>query len=232
MDDSFSFPGAFDDRNGPAEQITWRVNPSTRRQPPGVAGYEIVTMIRGVRFTSYDFDDLEPDQPAEAMAAELSLGRLSGELADAVLRGDLPCTIEVADGRRESAFLSFALTLPSADRSAERTPGPKFLRLSIVIADEHFEVTDDWFEDGVLRLDQAVHAAGARLVCCATCLYSDYSPAGHGLMSIRCHRGAKTQYLAVRSKREYWSVPVTEDVMETYLCPEYSTRIPGTGYRG
>ena len=106
-----------------------------------------------------------PDQPAEAMAAELSLGRLSGELADPVLRGDLPCTIEVADGRRESAFLSFALTLPSADRSAERTPGPKFLRLSIVIAGEHFEVTDDWFEDGVLRLDQAVHAAGARLVC-------------------------------------------------------------------
>lgn len=51
-------------------------------------------------------------------------------------------------------------------------------------------------------------------------------------MGMRCHRGAKTQYLAVRSKREYWSVPVTEDVMETYRCPEYSTRIPGTGYHG
>jgi len=51
-------------------------------------------------------------------------------------------------------------------------------------------------------------------------------------MGMRCHRGAKAQYLAVKSKREYCGVPVTEEVMETYLCPEYATRIPGTGYRG
>ena len=47
-----------------------------------------------------------------------------------------------------------------------------------------------------------------------------------------CHRDAKEQYLAVRSKLDYWSVPVTEVVMETYVCPEYERRIPGTGYRG
>jgi hypothetical protein len=33
-----------------------------------------------------------------------------------------------------------------------------------------------------------------QLVCCITCLFSDYSPAGHGLTGIRCHRGAKEQY--------------------------------------
>jgi hypothetical protein len=47
-----------------------------------------------------------------------------------------------------------------------------------------------------------------------------------------CHRDAKDQYLAVRSKADYWYVPVTEGVMETYLCPEYQRRVRGTGYRG
>ncbi len=47
-----------------------------------------------------------------------------------------------------------------------------------------------------------------------------------------CHREAKVQYLAVRSKADYWSVPVTERVPETHLCAEYERRVPGTGYRG
>jgi hypothetical protein len=91
-------------------------------------------------------------------------------------------------------------------------------------------MTDDWFEEGTLRLDDALRPS--RLVCCVTCLYSDYSPAGHRLMGMRCHRDAKDQYLAVRSKADYFHVPVTEDVPETYLCDEYERRIPGTGYRG
>src|SRR5262249_1529919 len=40
--------------------------------------------------------------------------------------------------------------------------------------------------------------AGVRLACCVTCLFSDYSPAGHGLLGMQCHRSAKEQYLAVR----------------------------------
>jgi hypothetical protein len=231
MESGFSFPGAFTDRHG-TEQITWWVSPSTRRQPPGVMGYEIETTIRGVTFWGYDFDGLEPREPDQAIAAGLPLSRLSGELADSVIKGDLPCTIEV-DGQRAPAVVSFTLTLPSAERGPERQdPSPKNLHLSLTVADQRCEVDDDWFEDGVLRLDRAARRVGARLVCCVTCLYSDYSPGGHGLMGMSCHRGAKAQYLAVRSKLDYWSVPVTEDVMETYLCPEYERRIPGTGYRG
>ena len=49
---------------------------------------------------------------------------------------------------------------------------------------------------------------------------------------MRCHRDAKGQYLAVRSKADYFHVPVTEDVPETYLCDEYERRTPRTGYRG
>ena len=231
MESGFSFPGVFTDRHG-TEQITWHVSPSTRRQPPGVMGYAIETTIRGVTFWGYDFDGLEPSDADDALAAGLSLSRLSGELAASVIMGDLPCTIEV-DGQRAAAVVTFTLTLPSAERGPERQyPSPKNLHLSLTVADQRFDVDDDWFEDGVLSLDQAVRRVGASLVCCVTCLYSDYSPGGHGLMGMSCHRGAKEQYLAVRSKLDYWSVPVTEDVMETYLCPEYERRVPGTGYRG
>ncbi len=65
-----------------------------------------------------------------------------------------------------------------------------------------------------------------------TCQFSDYSPYGHGLMGMRCHRGAKEQYLAVRSKDDYFSVPKTEEVMETHSCAEFELRTRGTGYRG
>jgi Family of unknown function (DUF6304) len=227
VESSISFPGAFVDRDG-TEQITWLVNPSTRHVPRGTTGYEIETTIRGVPFWGYDFDGLEPRDPNQAIAAGLSLSRLSGELADSVIRGDLPCTVEV-DGLRARAVITFTLMLLNAER---QDLSPKSLHLSLAIAGQRCDVDDDWFEDGILQLDQAASRIGPRLVCCATCLYSDYSPGGHGLTGMRCHRGAKAQYLAVRSKLDYWRVPVTEDVMETYLCPEYERRIPGTGYRG
>src|SRR5262245_28685152 len=231
MESAFSFSGAFVDRHG-TEQISWRVIPSVERQRPGVIGYEIETTIRGVTFWGYDFDDLEPRDPGQATAAGLPLSRLSGELVDCMITGDLPCTIAVG-GQRAPARVTFTLKLPSTDRTPERrNPNPKNLHLSLIVGDQRCDVDDDWFEDGILRLDHAASRLGARLVCCATCLYSDYSPGGHGLMGMRCHRGAKEQYLAVRSKLDYWGVPVTEEVMETYLCPEYERRIPGTGYRG
>jgi len=44
--------------------------------------------------------------------------------------------------------------------------------------------------------------------------------------------GVKEQYLAVRSKADYSHVAVTEDVMETHICPECERRIRGTGNRG
>lgn len=45
---------------------------------------------------------------------------------------------------------------------------------------------------------------------------------------IRCHRGALSQYLAVRSKGDYREVPVTEEVPEFYRCPSYEPRRQGT----
>jgi hypothetical protein len=118
----------------------------------------------------------------------------------------------------------------SRERSAGGTRAGQ-LRLSLVRDGVTYAVNDDWFEDGMQRLEQRL-PAGTRLVCCVTCLFSDYSPAGHGLTGIRCHRDAREQHLAVRFKLDYWPVPVTEVVPETYRCAEYQRRRPGVGCRG
>jgi hypothetical protein len=219
----FSFQGGYEDPRG-REAIVWQTEPWNRGPAPG---YEFHTVIRGTRFWGYDFDALEPADHDVAKTAGFSLSR-ADELVDCILTGELPCSVNEA-GRMVPGVVSFRLDL--YPRHGADVYNPKNLQLTTTIGGERFEVTDNWFEDGVLRLDKALPPE-VQLVCCATCLFSDYSPGGHGLMGMRCHRDAKQQYLAVRSKRDYWSVPVTEEVMETYLCPEYQRRIPGTGYRG
>ena len=119
----------------------------------------------------------------------------------------------------------------SLDLHEEAIRQSRHLMLSVQVDGQAHSVKDEGFEDGIARLQHSLPAE-VRLVCCFTCLYADYSPSGHGLSGMACHRDAKEQYLAVRSKRDYWDVPVTEEVLETYVCPEYVARIAGTGYRG
>ena len=215
-----SFPGTFEDSDG-METLTWRIQSSDRS---GWAGrYEIRTRIRDVDVWGVDFDGLEPD------VADPSVLRLNSasEITQCVLTGDMPCTSEFA-GQRRPTTVRFELDL--REQTHRPTRDPSSLLLSTVVDGATYAITDDWFEDGAIRLDGALRPN--HLVCCATCLFSDYSPYGHGLMGMRCHRDAKIQYLAVRSKTDYMSVPVTEEVPETYLCDEYARRVPGTGYRG
>jgi hypothetical protein len=221
--EGFSFQGGYEDRQG-REAIVWRAEPSNRGRVPG---YEFRTVIRGTLFWGYDFDGLEPADRDAAKTAGFSLSQ-GGDLGDCILTGELPCSVNEA-GRIVAGVVLFRLDL--YPRHGADAYSPKNLQLTTMIGGERFEVTDDWFEDGVLRLDKALPPE-VQLVCCVTCLFSDYSPGGHGLMGMSCHRDAKQQYLAVKSKRDYWSVPVTEEVMETYLCPQYQRRVPGTGYRG
>jgi hypothetical protein len=168
----------------------------------GTPAYEIRTTVRGTQVWGPDFDGLGLD--------------------DCRLQGNLPCLIDVSGERRDGA-VQFALDLRQKDT--------KNLELSMTVGDRTHTVTDDRFEDGLHRLEEDLPDE-VRLACCLTCLYSDYSPGGNGLMGMSCHRGAKAQYLAVRSKADYWTVPITEQVPETHVCPEYERRVPGTGYRG
>lgn len=220
----FSFPGTYEDGRG-VDPVTWRIEPSSR--PGWQRRYEIRTTIRGVAVWGGDLDGLSSEDEDSNHGNVLSLGS-HGDLSDCVLRGDLPCTVSVGQTSR-SETLCFVLDLR---RGPDYNPAaPQNLRLSIELDGTSYALSHEWFEDGVQRLE-ATLPTDTRLTCCVTCLYSDYSPGGHGLMGMRCHRDAREQYLAVRSKADYWGVPVTEEVPETYLCPEYERRIPGTGYRG
>lgn len=220
----FEFPGSYGDQRG-VDAVTWKVCPSTR--PGWQRRYEIRSTIRGIDVWGADWEVLGPDEPIGAAAEALNLNA-AGDLDDCVLRGDLPCQLDSAGGTRP-VVVSFTLDLR---RDVLRSPArPENLQLQIAIDGRETAVTDEWFEEGVQRLEAAL-PAGIRLSCCVTCLYSDYSPGGHGLMGMQCHRDAKAQYLQVRSKGDYWHVPVTEEVPETYICPEYERRVPGTGYRG
>ena len=220
----FSTPGLYVDSQG-SESIEWSIIPSRRRSPPGHGpGYELHTTIRGVACWGYDFDGLEPADREEAVAVGLSVDDF-GNLIENAVSGDLPCVIS-RQGTRSASTVNFELRNEEGPRLAAGN-----LSLRLHLDDVEYQVVDDWFEDGVQRLEAAL-PGGVQLVCCVTCLFSDYSPGGHGLMGMSCHRGAKEQYLAVRSKADYWSVPVTEDVMETHLCEDYERRTPGTGYRG
>ena len=213
--EAFSFGGWFQDASG-REPIDWHARPADR----GVPAFELHAVIRGAAFSGYDFDGLDPDDPAQADAAGLGPATKAGELGACLLGGDLPCTI-AEGGVVRPGTVSFELDLRAGCE----------LRVRTTVGGAPYEAAGDLFEDALLALEGEL-PSGVRLVCCLTCLMSDYSPAGQGLTGMHCHRDAAQQYLAVRGKADYWSVPVTEIVMETYVCPRWQRRIPGTGYRG
>ena len=216
------FPGQYVDASG-TEAIEWTITPSTR--PGWDRRFEVHTSIRGVHVWGADFDGLDADDIPDAHT-RVTLNR-AGEVSDCLLSGDLPCAVSVA-GVKRPATVHFDL-----DLRPQSNPDPNNANLALAceIDGTTYSVADAWFEDGLLRLERTF-PTDQELTACITCLYSDYSPGGHGLTGMQCHREAKTQYLEVRSKAEYWGVPVTEDVPETYLCGEYQRRVPGTGYRG
>ncbi len=68
-------------------------------------------------------------------------------------------------------------------------------------------------------------------------LISQNSPKrlGHGLFDgLACFRDNKQGYLSVQTKRDLFGIwgTMTEFVQETFRCPEFERRAPGTGYRG
>jgi hypothetical protein len=196
------------------------VEGSRRHKLPSL---NVVTAVRGIDLRSGDFDGWNRWIPPPRQASCRSTRPRSSPIAY------FPETCTISAGQRRPATIAFTLDLHPGTAVLPGSAHP--LTVSLALDGVTYEVADDRFEDGIQRLERAL-PPGAQLVCCVTCLFSDYSPGGHGLTGIRCHRGAKEQYLAVRSKAEYWPVPVTEEVPETYLCEEYQRRIPGTGYRG
>jgi len=209
-----SLEGSYADEAG-IDQVTWSIADSNR---PGWAGrYEITGRIRGVQVSGADFTDLEPD----AAFTTLTLNP-AGEIDNCELRVQVPATLNGAHSPQGLLALTFHLGAGTYEPvvDAAITAGPTTVRNS---QEERLEEV----LGGLVR-----QLGEVEWECCLTCGLSDYNPGGNGLMGMRCHREARSQYLSARSKMEYWSVPVTEEVPEFYRCDQYERRRSGTGYRG
>ncbi|WP_280444830.1 DUF6304 family protein [Nocardia brasiliensis] len=216
---AWSFPGGYEDDRG-AEPVEWRIEPD---EAPGSNGqFDLEAVIRGVRVRG-DLDDLIPD-PADTNASEnFSLDGRSGNLTRYTVTGELPCTVEIS-GTRRAVVIRFSF-------APHPYPGHDVMHLALTLDGAEYETDCDALETGLPRLADAL-PTGVSLVCCFTCLYSDYTPSAGPVMGMTCYRDDKERYLAVGSKHDIWKVRRTEYVPETYLCSEYRRRVPGTGYRG
>jgi Family of unknown function (DUF6304) len=232
---SIVFPGTFTDDAGSAP-IEWHIEPHV--DPRWLSPrFEFRTTIRDVEVYGSDLDGLEPVDAREAQCAGLRLNQ-AGELTDCDLTGEFPLTID-RDGAWESCPLGFRVVLKNAPIPApEGFWDSPNIHVALVLGDKRFEASQWSFESALVNLERLL-PDNVRLVCCLTCQYSDYNPyGGQGLIGMQCYRDVKDQYLGVAApgrwvdKHVFAKVPVTEEVPEPYVCPEYERRVPGMGYRG
>ena len=195
-------------------------------------GQTLRMTIRGLEFTSTDFDSLEP--PHEATQQQLEHFRLHRNcLCSCRIECRIPIPIrDHGTQSRGTLLVDLILGVPTANRGLDRED----FRLVLEYDNERFSGSGQsgWFEDELLEIQRQL-PDDVFMRACINCLYSDYSPYGHGLFGyMMCFRNLKQEYLKVTTKDEFWSVHDRYDrlVQETYLCPEFERRVPGTGYRG
>jgi hypothetical protein len=214
------FPARYTDAHG-AEETTITNDGRTLR-----------TVVRGIEFSGSDFDGLDP-QPGLSAAERASFSFVNGALTDCEIEWIMPLHVTIGD-RTTVGFLEAHLSLGSSRSGAGRPH--EILRLTLEWDGGVARSRRDsgWFEDELADI-QAQLPEGTFLRCCFTCAFSDYHPVGHGLFGcLACFRDNKEAYLRVRSKADLWPVwpTMTEFVQETFVCPEFQRRVPGTGYRG
>ena len=195
-------------------------------------GKMLSVTIRGVEFTGGDFDGLEPvvgTDPDMLSSFTLQQNALCSCVIDAVI----PVPVVTPEGTTEGVLAAhLELGDPAPNGGIDR----EYLSLRLGFGDQAYTSKgwSGWFEDELVDLQRQM-SEGTYLKACITCAYSDYSPVGHGLFGgLACFRDNKPGYRSVRTKRELFEVwgTMTEFVQETFLCPEFERRSPGTGYRG
>ncbi len=215
-----TYPAKYHDRFG--EEATTVENDGTTLR----------MVVRGVEFTGRMFDDWEPSTPLpNRQLTNFPLNR--GELCSYALDCEIPVAF-VRTNQTTQATLHVHLELgePRANGGVDREE----LKLKLVTADQLFESAGQhgFFEDALKDLETKL-PTGAYLKCCFACAFSDYSPAGQGLFGgLICFRFHKQEYQTFTGKPAYFRLieKTHEIVQETYLCPEFERRVPGTGYRG
>ena len=220
-----SYPARYRDRFG--EERTTIVN----------EGDTLTMIVRGVRFQGNDFDGFEPHDVSDPTQLS-SFTFLHGNLGLCTIEADIPVPVVTPTGTVDGLLrieLELGEPLPTGQMDRER------LKLRLVVNEAMYfsDGKTGWFEGEMLDL-QAKLPPGTFIKTCINCAFSDYSPYGHGLFgNMICFRANKEGYLALPSGEEfskdaYFDVmdTVSEMVQETYHCPEFERRKPGTGYRG
>jgi hypothetical protein len=193
-------------------------------------GHNLRMVIRGVAFSGSTPDLLEPEDTSDGGLATFSLRE---NCLDACVI-DWEMDIPIMDGTKfmtGKLFVYFELGGPNPPKGL----ADEIVRLTLTLEDKQYSSSGSsgWFEDEMLELQRKL-PQGVYIKACINCLYSDYSPFGHGVFGdMMCYRNKKEQYLKVRTKGDFFQLgAAAEDVQETFLCPEFERRIPGTGYRG
>ena len=194
-------------------------------------------VVRGVQFRGSDFDSFEPQDVSDP-AQLASFTFLHGSLCFCAIEADIPVPVVMPTGTVDGLLtcgLELGEPLPTGQMDREQLK----LRLAVNGQNYSSEGKTGWFEGEMLDL-QGRLPPGTFMKACINCAFSDYSPCGHGLFgNLICFRANKAGYQALPSgadfeKDAYFDVmaTVSEMVQETYLCPEFERRVPGTGYRG
>jgi hypothetical protein len=205
--------------------------------------------IEGVSFSGVSFDDFHVDSYKKHAAEKLErftfneyINSTNPELdtyylCNCRLDISIPVTVIKTNTQEEFASVlnvSLELGLPSTHGALDYESAI----FSLHLEQEYFQGSESAdFEEG---LDHLRSAMGKKyhFKNCYGCLYSDYSPYGHGFFnSLMCFKKQKKAYLdlsAKFSKSDYFKVIKQgySQVQEIYCCPSFEMRLPKTGYRG
>lgn len=195
-------------------------------------GKTLRTNIRGIEFSGRELDSLSPLAPLNSTHQNLFAFHL-----DSLCSCRFECLIPIpvySNGTLLDGVLDVKLDLgvPNPPSGLDRED----LSITLRYGGNQFSGAGNhgFFELELLDIQKQL-PNGDYMKACINCLYSDYSPAGQGCFGgMLCFRNQKAAYLKVKSKADFWPVHANPDrqVQETYLCPEFERRIPGTGYRG
>jgi len=217
--DIFEYPARYTDERG-TEAVTIRND-----------GECLSVTIRGQGFSGRDFDLLAPAEDISRAAKEFCIHK--GYLCSCRIE----CSIAVPmlnNHQQVEGILHAKIILGNPDQRG----GLDDERVSLSLDYEGNSYTGSgsggWWEGELMEI-QAQLPMGVHFRTCIGCLYSDYTPYGHGSFGyMMCFRNLKAEYRRVKTKDEFWSVHDRYDrlVQEIHWCEEFAKRIPGTGYRG
>ncbi|HEV3146271.1 MAG TPA: DUF6304 family protein [Gemmataceae bacterium] len=156
--------------------------------------------LRGVEFVGSDFDSLEPKGAAPEQLRPFTLNQ--GCLCSCRIECRIPAPVHEGGRLLDGALLvELVLGDPAPKGGLDREQ----LRIVLEYDGQRFAGpgTSGWFEDELLAI-QAHLPEGVFIKACMNCLYSDYSPYGHGLFGcMMCFRNLKAEYLKVTTKQEF-----------------------------